>query len=201
MNTEKKFTIAALVVSVAAAISTGSVVFSLQQQIAAIASTQTSIENQHREAVKNWQEAQRHIDLGVLHESIANCGMATGEAREQILHTVSAEIGRAWFYKQLAVTTGGDVLTTQQQAFQTAQNEANKVGNVGPITAFFDTIFQDFQKRLTLLENEQKQLQRSSSKLQLSQRIATHSATALQVAAILLAILALQYQRTTQHGR
>jgi hypothetical protein len=110
MSSEKKFTLIILVVSIAATIATGSLAFWLQLRIGAIDAKKTGAGRELTDAVTNWQEAQRHIDLAVLHEDIANFGVGSTTARQQVFHTVSKEIGRAWFYKQLAITPDQNVL-------------------------------------------------------------------------------------------
>ncbi len=68
MTAERKFTLIILIVSITATVTTGSLAFLLQRRVDAIDAKKTSVSRQVADAVTNWQEAQRHIDLAVLHE-------------------------------------------------------------------------------------------------------------------------------------
>jgi len=195
MTSEKKFALIILAVSIAATIATGSLAFLLQQRIAAIDAKKTGAGRELTSIIANWQEAQRHIDLAVLHEDIANFGTGSTAARQQVLHTVSQEIGRAWFYKQLAITPDQNVLDAQQRSFVAAEEEAKRLNSIEPITSFFDNVFKTFESRLKQLESQQDRLQEESSRLRLWQLILTQLAVGLQVAVIILAFFMLQHQK------
>jgi hypothetical protein len=84
MIAEKNFTLIILAVSITATIATGSLAFLLQQQIVAIDAKKTGAGRELTDAVANWQEAQRHIDLAVHPEGQCSLG-GNPEVKKHVL--------------------------------------------------------------------------------------------------------------------